>query len=102
MVPAPTAQPSEVEAGQRMTAMFAKNRYRRHESVSTLLNYLRWPPLAERREIALFIKMFKIINILAAVRYHFLTSDDGCTKENHAKNFGTFEQIQDHINIRFS
>ena len=56
----------KVERVQRRAARFVKSRYLRYSSVSDVLG---WPPLSQRRQEALLILFYKIINGLAQVPF---------------------------------
>ena len=57
----------KLEMVQRRAARFTLNRYRRTDSVSTMLETLSWPSLARRRQHARLSMMYKIHHNLVAV-----------------------------------
>ena len=57
----------KLEMVQRRAARFVKNKYKRTESVTAMLNELGWHSLSKRREDARLIPFYKIINNLAKV-----------------------------------
>ena len=59
----------KVERVQRRAAKFVKSRCARYSSVSYMLDELGWPPLSQRRQEALLILFYKIINGLAQVPF---------------------------------
>ena len=57
----------KIENIQRNAARFVKNDYRRHSSVTSMLNDLNWTPLHERRRENRLLMLFKILNNLVAI-----------------------------------
>ena len=75
----------KLEMVQRRAARFVKNRYRRTDSVTAMLDELAWPILSKRRKDARLILFYKIINNLAQVPHeHKLTKAyEGTRKKKH-------------------
>ena len=59
----------KVERMQCRAARFIKSRYSRYSSVPDMLDVLGWPPLSERRQEALLILFYKIINGMTQVSF---------------------------------
>ena len=57
----------KIEKIQRNAARFVKNDYRRHSSVTSMMQELNWTPLKERRCESRLIMLFKILNNLVAI-----------------------------------
>ena len=65
---------AKLEMMQHRAARFVKNRYKRTDSVTAMLDELGWPILSKRRKDARLILFYKIINNLAQVPHeHILT-----------------------------
>ena len=79
----------KLEMVQRRAARFVKNRYRKTDSVTVMLDELGWPifNLSKRRKDAQLILFYKIINNLAQVPHeHILTKAyEGTRKKNNHK-----------------
>ena len=73
---------------QHRAAWFVKSKYSRYSSVSDMLDVLGWPPLSQRRQEALLILFYKIINGLAQVPFQgVLVEAYKGTRRKHNMNF---------------
>ena len=58
---------NKIEMGQRRTARFACNNYRREASVTNMLDELGWRSLKKRRADQRLIMLYKIVNNLVEI-----------------------------------
>ena len=69
------------------SARFVMNDYNNTSSVTTMLDTLRWPSLATRRENQRLVLMYKIVRGLVAVPSDKLIPADGKTRSNQDHQF---------------
>ena len=58
---------NKIEMGQRRTARFACNNYRREASITNMLDELAWRSLKKRRADQRLIMLYKIVNNLVEI-----------------------------------
>jgi hypothetical protein len=79
---------AKIEMVQRRAARFVKGNYKFQESVTQMLQELKWCTLSSRRQNMRLSMFYKIITGLAAVPTEpILTKADGRTRSNHSLKF---------------
>ena len=78
---------SKIEAVQRRAARFTLQRYRRMDSVSAMIQHLKWESLERRRNAASLHLMYKIQNNTVAINAHHYTAPmiASKTRQYHSK-----------------
>lgn len=76
-----------LERVNRRAARFVTNDYSSSSSVTSMLEALAWPTLANRRENQRLVMMYKIVHALSAVPSTNLLPADERTRSNHQNKF---------------
>ena len=89
--PHTNCQITSLEKIQRRAARCVSNNYSRYDSVTDMLNSLKWPSLEQRRNQAKCIMFYKILNNIVSVNFHqYLQQSELNTRGHHLK----FIQLQ--------
>jgi hypothetical protein len=72
---------------QRRAARYVQNNYHNTSSVTSMIDTLGWPTLAERRLKTKLIMMYKIAHALIAIPNNILIPTDSRTRKSHNETF---------------
>ena len=78
---------NELEMVQRRAARYVQNNYHNTSSVTSMIDTLGWPTLAERRLKTRLIMLFKITHALIAIPNIILIPTDSRTRKSHNQTF---------------
>ena len=78
---------NKLEMIQRRAACYVQNNYHNTSSVTSMIDTLGWPTLAERRLKTRLIMMYKITHALIAIPNNILIPTDSRTRKSHNQTF---------------
>ena len=77
----------KLERVQRRAARYVQNNYHNTSSVTSMIDTLGWPTLAERRLKTRLIMLYKITHALIAIPNNILIPTDSRTRKSHNQTF---------------
>ena len=92
---------NKLEMVQRRATRYVQNNYNNTSSVTSMIDTLDWPTLAERRLKTRLIMMYKITHVLIAIPNNILIPTDSRTRKYHNQTFKHITTQKIHTNGHF-